>query len=53
MLYKEVKLKDFSIGRGDTKATFKDVKRIKKGLMPIYYEINVYGKRGTMIYRNL
>ena len=40
------KLKSFSIGRNNAKASFKNVKRIKKGNMPIYYSVDVYGKKG-------
>ena len=40
------KLENFSIGKGNAKASFKNVKKIKKGWMPIYYSVDVYGKKG-------
>ena len=44
---KTIKLKSFSIGRGDAKASFKNIKRMKWGSMPmIYYSVDVYGKKG-------
>ena len=43
---KITKLKNFSIGRSDSKASFRNVKRIKKENMPVYYSVDVYGKKG-------
>lgn len=42
---KVLKLKDFSIGYGDSKAYFKNIKRTKSKLR-IVYSVDVYGKKG-------
>lgn len=43
---KITKLKNFSIGKSNAKASFRNVKRIKKENMLVYYSVDVYGKKG-------
>ena len=49
---KITELKDFSIGRSDSSASFRNVKRIKKENMHVYYSVDVYGRKSGLRYKD-
>lgn len=49
---KEIKLKSFSIGQGNSKFNFKNINRVKKKNIPTYYTVDV-NRGNNIIHRQL